>query len=252
MNDHCLRLLLFVIVLLFPYWYAVAGESPVLRVGVTPNFPPLIYKEANKLTGVEVDFANALGEELHRTVKLVELDWEDQIPALAEGRIDIIMSSMSVTQTRQIRVAFAKPYLNVGQTALVRREDASKYMLGFPIRPEGTIGVLKATTGDHLIQQEFSGSKRKTFTSSKDAAKALAKKKIDLFVCDSPVTWWLSGMNESDGLVVVPIYLTQEQLAWAVRKSDAQLLESVNRSLEKMQNDGRALAIIKRWIPLYK
>ena len=59
-------------------------------------------------------------------------------------------------------------------------------------------------------------------------------------------------MNEIEGLIAVPTYLTQEQLAWATRKSDPQLLEAINGALEKMQKDGRANAIIKRWIPAFK
>jgi polar amino acid transport system substrate-binding protein len=233
-------------------WSQASPDAAPLRVGVTPSFPPVIYKEGGKLVGVEVDFAKALGEELGRPIKLVELDWEDQIPGLAEGKTDVIMSSMSITQARSLRVNFCKPYLIVGQTVLVRREDAHKYMMGFPPIPPGTIGVIKGTTGDFLVQQEFSRTKRKTFTSPRDAAKALEKKKIDLFICDTPVVWWLSGMNESQGLVVVKVYLSSEQLAWAVRKSDPELLASVNNALEKLQKDGRALEIIKRWLPLYQ
>jgi polar amino acid transport system substrate-binding protein len=229
-----------------------AGETAPLRVGVTPNFPPVIYKEAGKLVGVEVDFAKALGQELGRPIQFVELEWEDQIPALTEGRTDIIMSSMSNTRARQIRIAFARPYMAVGQSVLVRREDANKYLLGFPARPDGTIGVLKSTTGDFMVQQEFSRNKRKDFKTPQEAAKALQKKKINLFVCDSPVILWLAGMNEADGLAAVPIFLTEEHLAWGVRKSDPELLQSVNNAIEKFQKDGRGTAIVKRWIPLFK
>jgi polar amino acid transport system substrate-binding protein len=228
------------------------AESTPLRVGVTANFPPMIYKDGGKLVGVEVDFANALGKELGRPIKLVEVDWEDQISALADGRTDIIMSGMSITLARQLRVAFANPYMIVGQTVVVRREDATQFALGFPIEPKGSIGVLKATTGDFLVQQEFPHIKRKAYASPEDAAKALTKKKIDMLICDSPTAWWLAGMNEVQGLVVMPIFLSREPLAWAVRKSDPELLTSVNGALNKLQADGRATAIIKRWIPLYQ
>ena len=231
----------------------VAGPATEpLRVGVSASFPPMIYKERGKLVGVEADFARALGEELDRPIKLVEVKWEDQIPALVEGRTDIIMSSLSITRARQLRVAFTKPYLAVGQAVLVRREDANKYLLGFPSMPQGTIGVLKATTGDFLVQQEFSRSKRKEFKSPQEAAKALLKKKIDLFICDSPIVSWLAGMNEIEGLVPVSVLLSEEQLAWAVRKSDSELLESVNGALGRLQKSGRVSAIIKQWIPLYR
>lgn len=229
---------------------AAAPDAAPLRVGVSPSFPPLIYKEGGKVAGVEADFAQALGAELGRPVTFVEVQWEDQVPALLEGRTDIIMSGMSVTRTRQLRVAFANPYLAVGQATLVRREDLPKYALGFPATPKGTIGVLESTTGDFLVQQEFQRNKRKPFKSPLQAARALEKGQIDLLICDSPIVLWLAGMNEIQGLVMVPVLLSEESLAWAVRKSDPGLLESVNQALEKLQKDGRAAKVLRRWIPL--
>ena len=245
-------LFLFVIITLIPAEGSAGAATEPLRVGVTASFPPMIYKEGGKLVGVEVDFARALGEELGRPVNLVEINWENQIPALVEGRTDIIMSNMSITRPRQLRVAFSKPYLAVGQAVLVRREDANKYSLGPVTMQEATIGVLRATTGDFLVQQEFPRNKKKEFKSPLAAAKALEKKKIDLFICDLPVVWWLAGMNEITGLVAVPVLLSEEHLAWAVRKSEPELLETVNGALEKFQKEGRATAIIKRWMPVYK
>jgi len=161
-----------------------------LKVGITPNFPPMIYTEGGKITAVEADFAQALGEALGQPVQFVEIKWEDQIPALVDGRTDIIMSGMSITRARELRIAFAKPCLTIGQMALVRREDAYRYTLGFPARSPGVVGVLKATTGDFLVQQEFPLSERKAYKSGEQAAKALMKKRIDLFICDAPTVWW--------------------------------------------------------------
>ena len=229
-----------------------AADRVPLKIGVTPVFPPVIYKEKGKLAGVEADFAKALGEALGRPVQFVEIGWEDQIPALVDGRTDIIMSSMSVTHTRELRIAFTKPYLIIGQIALVRREDAYRYALGFPSSPAGTIGVLKATTGDFLVQEEFPGNKRKTYKTGEDAAGALIKKRVDLVICDAPTAWWLAGMHEADGLIAVPIFLTEEQLAWGVRRSDTDLLNSVNDALDKLHRSGRVNEIVKHWIPLFK
>ncbi|HTY85863.1 MAG TPA: transporter substrate-binding domain-containing protein [Candidatus Acidoferrum sp.] len=231
---------------------SLAADAAPLKIGVTPVFPPVIYEEGGKITGVETDFAKALGEALGRPVELVEVKWEDQIPALVDGRTDIIMSGMSVTHARELRIAFSKPYLIVGQMALVRRADAYKYALGFPGNPSGAIGVVKATTGDFLVQQEFSSNKRKEYKSGPDAAKALIKGRIDLFICDAPTIWWLAGLHETDNLVAVPVFLSQEPLAWGVRRSDTDLLNAVNAALEKLQASGRANQIIKHWIPLFQ
>jgi ABC-type amino acid transport substrate-binding protein len=234
-----------------------AQESKVatptsLMVGVTPIFPPMIYKENGKITGVEADFAYALGKALKRRVVFVEIDWRDQIPQLLDGWTDIIMSDMSVTSTRQLRVAFSKPYLPIGQIALVRRDDAFRYVKEFPLPPPGTVGVIKATTGDFMMQREFPDTKCKHYSSAEDGARALMKKRIDLFISDAPTIYWLAGLHETNGLVAVPVLLTHEQLAWAMSPADTNFVNSVNAALAQLQASGRADEIIKHWIPQFK
>jgi hypothetical protein len=56
-------------------------------------------------------------------------------------------------------------------------------------------------------------------------------------------------MNEVEGLVVVPVSLTEEQLGLGGAQVRREMLESVNRALEKIQKDGRSREIIKRWLP---
>jgi ABC-type amino acid transport substrate-binding protein len=230
---------------------AVAQERPSsaapLRVGVSPVFPPMVFKQNGELVGVEADLARAFGDALGRKVEFVELPWADQTDALISGRIDIIMSSMSITMARRFVIDFTRPYLLVGQMTLVRREDQGRYVLGYPITPSGTVGVLKATTGEFLVQREFPKASRKVYTSGTEAAQALKKKKIDLFISDSTLIWYLAGMNAAEGLSAVPIPLSEEQLAWGVRKGDDKLLAAANGFIEKSSKDGSLNRIFRRW-----
>lgn len=224
-----------------------ATTNAPLRVGVSPVFPPMIFKQGKELKGVEVDLAKALGAQLNREIVFVEVPWQDQIDALNEGRTDIIMSSMSVTPARKYVVNFSKPYFLTGQMALVRREDKNNYALGFPYKLNGNVGVLKATTGEFLVQRDFPKSPIKSFTNSEDAAKALTKKKINLFITDSTLVWYLAGTHAEEGLTAVPIPLSEETLAWAMRKQDEALLASVNDFVVKGNQDGTLLKAFRRW-----
>lgn len=222
-------------------------ESAALRVGVSPVFPPMVFKQGKELAGVEVDLAHALGEKIGRKVVFVELPWGEQIEALSEKRIDIIMSSMSVTMARRYVIDFAKPYLTIWQMILVRQEDQNRYLLGIPINLPGTVGVLKATTGDFLVQREFPKARRKVFSSATEAAEALKRKKIDLFISDSTLVWYLAGTHASDGLAVVRLGLSEEQLAWGIRKGDEKLLAAANDFVQKASQDGTLNRIFRNW-----
>ena len=210
-------------------------------------FAPMVFKQGRELAGVEVELARALGEKLGRKVIFVELPWEDQIEALNAGRIDIIMSSMSITTARRYVIDFSKPYLIVGQMTLVRREDQNRYVLGFPMTPPGTVGVLKATTGEFLVQRDFPKARRKVFSSAAEAAQALKRKKIDLFISDSTLVWHLAGLHSADGLAAVPLVLSEEQLAWGIRKGDERLLAAANDFIQKAARDGTLNRIFRRW-----
>lgn len=234
-------------------WMLIAAETaPAFRVGVAPVSPPMVFKEGTKIVGVEADFAHALGKHLGRGIQFVDLAWEELIDALADGKIDIIMSSMSITRARQFRVAFSAPYLRIGQMALIRAEDKARYGLMSQSLADRTFGVRKATTGDLLVQKEFPRAKRKYFKSDEEGAVALSKQKIDLFVDDSTLIWYLAGTYESQGLAVAPFVLSEEFLGWAVKRTDQPLQTSVDAFLKTIQANGELNRILQRWIPRFQ
>jgi polar amino acid transport system substrate-binding protein len=228
---------------------ASPGAPQAIRVGVAPVSPPMIFKEGRTITGVEADFARELSRHLGRPVEFVELVWEDLIDSLVEGKIDIIMSSMSVTRARETRVAFCDPYLRIGQMALVRAEDKYRFTILEGALAKRTIGVKKGTTADLMVQQEFPRAKRKYYKSGDEGAKALAKKQIDMFITDSTVVSYLAGIYESKSLVKAPMVFSDEVLGWAVKRNDDSLRQSVNAYLKKARENGEMTRILQRWIP---
>jgi len=234
-----------------PQAAAPAPDPTVLRVGVTPNAPPMIFKEGG-LVGAEADLAQALGRDLGRKVVFVEEKWENLIDSLCENRIDIIMSPMTITLARSYRIAFSEPYLQVWQMALTRSGETYNYVLNLAAQAKHGIGVKPGTTADLLVRQEMPGVTRKYFPDGEAAAEALVKQKIDLFISDSPMIWYLAGHYETKGLTVAPMLLSQEQLGWGVRRTDTELLRQVNSFLAKAQTSGELNRIFGRWMPGFR
>jgi len=230
---------------------AASADAHVLRVGVTATMPPLIFKRSGEYAGVEADLARQLAADLGRTVRFVEVPWDRQIDALLEGRTDIIMSSMSITPARAARIDFTQPYLRSGQTALVRRTEAQALRIGM-FSSGCRLGAQRGTTGDYFIQQELPRAKRIEFDTAEAGARALLDKRIDVFIHDAPVNWWLGSENEAKGLTVISLMLTEEYLAWGVRKDDPALRNAANGFLEKARASGALPATIRRWIPQWQ
>ena len=129
-----------------------AGPAP-LRVGVTPTNPPLIFINGGRFDGVEVELGRLLAQRLGRPVQFVSVDWKDQIPTLLARRTDIIMSAMTITDARKVRINFSAPYFTGGLSAMTRTEDAGKYKSRESVAKSfATIGVIGGTTGDVFVQ----------------------------------------------------------------------------------------------------
>lgn len=199
--------------------------------------------------GAEADLAKALGANLGRRVVFVEEKWEDLIDSLCENRIDIIMSPMTITVARSYRIAFSEPYLRIGQMALIRGGEKYNYVLNLASQAKHGVGVKPGTTADFLVRQEMPGVSRKYFPDGEAAAEALVKEKIDLFISDSPMIWYLAGRYETKGLTVAAMLLSEEQLGWGVRRTDSDLLKRVNSFLANAQASGELNRIFGRWMP---
>jgi polar amino acid transport system substrate-binding protein len=228
---------------------AAETNPGVLRVGVTPNSPPMVFKSDGRIVGVEAELAEALSQQLGRKLVFVEEKWEGLIDALCDDKVDIIMSSMTITAARSYRIAFSDPYLKVGQMVLARADEKYKYLANVAVQAKRGIGLKEGTTADFLVRQELSGATRKYFKNGDDAAAALLRKKIDIFISDAPMIWYLAAHYESKGLVVTPMILTQEQLGWGVNRTNTKLLGEVNLFLKKGQASGELNRVFSRWMP---
>jgi len=229
--------------------YATAQDVP-LRVGITPDSPPLIFKLNGKITGVEADLARRLGKELNRPVELVELRWDRQIAALLEGKIDIIMSGMTITDARKVRINFTDPYLKSGLVAAIRAEDSAKYNSAKSILSGyQAVGVIKGTTGEAFVQKNMSNSTSiATLSKVRDAASELQTRRIDVFIHDAPAVIWLVSENEAD-LRGVWELMTEENLGWGIRKGEGDFLKQMNAILRRWKQDGTLDQTLRNWLP---
>ncbi|MGD2015464.1 MAG: transporter substrate-binding domain-containing protein [Desulfobacterales bacterium] len=228
----------------------IETDINILRVGVTPNAPPLIFKKGREIVGLEADFAKELAKYLGKSLRFVELEWEDQIPALLDNRTDIIMSGMTQTPLREVRIAFTRRYLESGQMALIRREDSVRFSTGiFSLATSSGIGVVKNTFGEYFVDERFSTVKKEIFSSPQAAAKAVIDKDIDMFIYDAPMILYMASENEDKGLTALFALLTRENLAWGVRKDNTALLESANSFLSDADNQKMLKEMTQYWVP---
>jgi ABC-type amino acid transport substrate-binding protein len=222
-----------------------------LRVGLTPDLAPLVYLENGQLTGLEMDLARQLAVALGRPIEVTSMPWKSLLNALQQDKIDIIMGGISITQAREVQVAFTDPWLESGLMALVRASDRDLYRTPADLPAHAIqIGVMPGTTSDTFVQKTYPRLRRVPLAIATDAPNVLQRRGIDAFVHDLPAVIWLHSRNES-GTAIIREPLQREQIAWAVRPDDTALRESINGILRRWRQDGTLHATILKWIPYY-
>jgi len=251
---------IFLVLLIFsgcakPVYDTVAPDPKLLRVGVSPDAPPLIFKQNDQIVGLEADLAAGLATYLGKEPVFVERPWKELIPSLLDDQLDIIMSGMSFTVARQQQIAFSQPYFKSGLMILAK--DLQKYT--FITSAETVlaqsvtwrIGVVEGTTGEIFVRQKSTGSKSLTsFSNQEEALEALLAGRIDVFLHDAPMILMMAGKYQVEGVKPLPVLLDEEYLAWGMRKGDLELIESVNAFIDQAIVDKSLLTVTQKWIPL--
>ena len=184
----------------------------------------------------------------------VEVSWADQIDQLMAGETDIIMAGMSVTQERLYKINFSKAYFKTGQMGLVVNKPIFQHLNNFPaLRAQVVsmhVGVVENTTGEIYVMENLSMARKVVrYKSSAAAVEALKENKIHILVYDGVGVLMLEAANRQYGFKKIPLFLTDEYIAWGVRKNDDALLTSVNAFLDEIKGNGKLKEILSRWIP---
>ena len=229
-----------------------APSIPPLRIGVAGHYPPVVFRQADGWGGIEIDLAKRLADRLGRPLEVVPTRRDQLIPALLNNRFDIIMSGMTITDARKIRIAFSAPYLRSGLYALLRADDARRYRSAADvIDARANVGVVVGTTGDAFLQKKMHNAARWGVSKPSAAPFELSNHRIDLFIHDAPSVMWLASEHESE-LVALQAFLDTEYLGWGMRRSDSVLLKQVNTVLAEWKADGTLEQVLRHWLPYQK
>lgn len=227
-----------------------AFDGPPLRIGVSPDYPPVIFERDGTILGIEADLARRVGHALERPIEFVRIPFDDLIDALEAGEVDVVMSGLAITPERAERVQFTVPYMEVGQLALIRTRDIARFGRVHTIRRAGArIGYERGTRGERYVAESLPFAQSFGFDSVDAGLRSLRAERIDYFVHDAPTVWQLAGSLEHPDLHGLYRPLTQEALAWAVRRDDVQLRALLDATLSHWRREGLIEPIVQRWIP---
>jgi len=219
-----------------------------LRVCLEPGYVPFEMRDKHgRIIGFDVDIAKNMAKEMGVKLKLVPTAWDGIIPALMTNKCDIIISGMTITQKRNLKVAFSDPYFLVGQTLLVNKKHAGVKSYKDLDKPGMVITTKLGTTGEIAARKLFKHATIKTFDSESAAVQEVLNDRADAFIYDKPYNELFMASKGKGKLIYLDKELTYEPLGFAINHGDPDFLNWLNNYIRQIKHDGTYDKFYNRW-----
>ena len=166
MQMKKLLTMLLAIALTFALFGCDQAETPVLRVAMSPDFPPMEFLDSTKtgqdrFLGFDVSLAKYLAKGLDMELEIVPMDFEDCQDAVADGEVDMAISGFSWLPQREVRFNLSRTYRagenSSHQLLLTAKENAARF--NSPEALSGiSIGAQTASLQAWLVQEQLPGA----------------------------------------------------------------------------------------------
>jgi len=225
-------------------------KSGELRVGFEAGYMPFeMTDKKGNFVGFDIDMAKEMAKAMKVKFTPVNTAWDGIIPALMTDKFDIIMSGMTITQERNLKVNFAEPYIIVGQTILIDKKYGGTVKSYKDLNdPQYIVTSKLGTTGEQAVKRMIPRATYKSFETETEAALEVVNGKAAAFVYDLPYNVVFMAQQGKDKLIFLDEPFTFEPLAWAVNRGDPDFLNWLNNFLRQIKNDGRYEQIYNKWI----
>ena len=215
-----------------------------LTMSTNAAFPPYeMTTDSGDVEGIDVEVAGAIAEKLGLELQVDDMDFDAALLAAQNGKSDIVMAGVTVTDERQKVMDFSDTYAEGIQSIIVPENSdiASADDL------EGkTIGTQRGTTGYIYCTDDFGEDNVIAYDNGLTAVQALNNGQVDAVVIDNAPA--KSFVEANPGLKILDTAYAQEDYAIGVAKGNTALLDAINSALEELQADGTLQAIVDKYI----
>ncbi|NOV19282.1 transporter substrate-binding domain-containing protein [Ensifer adhaerens] len=232
---------------------STAQAEDTIKIATEGVYPPFNYVEGGKLTGFDVDIANALCEKAKLKCEIVTQEWDGMIPALVAHKFDAIVASMNITEERKKKIDFTAKYYDT-PAKFMAPKDAKVTDISPAALAGKTIGVQGSTTQQNFLEAKYKDSEIKTYTTVDDASADLAAGRLDFVLSDKVLLdEWLKKSSDGSCCELVgddlrdPLFGAGKGVG--VRKEDTALRDKLDAALKDILADGTYKTINAKYFP---
>lgn len=218
-------------------------EAGKLTMATNATFPPYeMTTDSGEIEGIDVDTAKAIAEKLGLELQIDDMDFDAALLSVQQGKADIVMAGVTVTDERKAVMDFSDSYATGIQSIIVPNGSD----IASPDDLAGKkIGTQRGTTGYIYCSDDFGDDAVVAYDDGLTAVQALKNGQVDAVVIDNaPATEYVAA---NPGLVILDTSYAEEDYAIGMAKGSA-LEDAVNAALEELKADGTLQSIVDKYI----
>lgn len=224
---------------------AGGATGDTLTVGAYPTNPPWEYKnEQSEFEGFEVDMITEIAERLDMDLEISDMGFQAIFAATSSGRIDLAISTISITEDRLQNQAFTQGYYDADM-ALVSTEGGAESLADMRDQP---VGVLASSVAEGWVNDnmdEYGFADLRTYPDQQGLLLDVRAGRIAGAIGD--VTGFIFATKDMPGMTIAELIPTGDRYGMMLPKG-SELLEPVNDAISEMKRDGTMAAIYERWL----
>lgn len=227
---------------------AAAGELATVETGkltmaTNAAFPPYeMTTDAGEFEGIDIETAQAIADKLGLELQIDDMDFDAALLSVQQGKADIVMAGVTVTDERKAVMDFSDSYATGIQSIIVPEGSD----IASPDDLAGKkIGTQRGTTGYIYCSDDFGDENVVAYDDGLTAVQALNNGQVDAVVIDNAPAQEFVAANP--GLVILDTSYAEEDYAIGMAKGSS-LEDAVNSVLEELKADGTLQAIVDKYI----
>lgn len=217
-------------------------KDGTIRIATEGQFSPFNYFQGSKLTGFEIDLADAVVAKMGLKTDWKALSFDALLAGLRQDRWDLVIASHGITEERAKAVTFADPHYCSGGM-VVAKDPAIRTAKDLSGK---VVAVQTGTTYLENVKQVAGVKEVKNFPGDNDARSALMTGRVDAWVTDRFVALNSLAANPSGGMKIGD-FLFVERIAAAVGKGNSSLVGEWNKALAAVLADGTYQKLSTKW-----
>lgn len=227
------------------------GEEGGLHIVIATDatWPPMEYvdESTKEIVGFDIDLMAAIAKEGGFSYEFKNTAWDGIFAGLAAGKYDAVMSSVTITEERKKKMDFSNSYINAGQILVVQMSTSGVSKLA-DLKGKKVAAQI-GTTGSFEIEK-IEGVNLKTYDEIGLAFEDLINGRVDGVVADTPVAadFALQSGSYKGKLKIVGEPFTDEYYGVAVQKGNQEVLDAINRGIDKVVGTSTYDNIEKEWL----